>query len=203
MRLSRFVQGHHPCRSRHTLSYGECSTRKVRSTLYSRPRSKRKMVFAVCNIFVHHIFTNHLFLFLFALKSQRDEVLKSFQSNPFFQSWDPSVLNLYVKYGTYLTTDPHNSGRSIVQLKTSAIQEAVVFTYDHLTQRETFQRMTELDESIPLRWVVPGRPGHLDSVGGPGDTARRVWVRPRNSTNVKIKGAGHLVSSTLSGFSYV
>ena len=158
------------------------------------------MVFTVCNIFPHQLCILPTTFFFLPWNHKRDEVLKSFQSNPFFQSWDPSVLNLYVQYGTYLTTDPHNSGPSVVQLKTSAIQEAIVFTYDHLTQRETFQRMTELDESIPLRWIIPGRPGHLDSVGGPGDTARRVWVRPRNSTNVKIKGAGHLVSPIFSSF---
>lgn len=53
MHLSSFVQGRHPCRSRHTP--GEYSTTKVRSTRYSRPWSKRKMVFTVCNIFAHHV----------------------------------------------------------------------------------------------------------------------------------------------------
>lgn len=127
-------------------------------------------------------------------------MLESFQSNPFFRSWDPSVLNLYVQHGTYLITDSHNNARTTIQLKMSAVQEAIVFICDHLTARETFQRITELDERIPIRWVVPGRSGELDSIGGPGETARRVWVRQKNSTNVKIKEAGHLVSHSRFSF---
>ena len=73
----------------------------------------------------------------------------------------------------------------------SGIHEAIVFSETH-TEFEVYDRLPVLDERIKLRWVVPGQEGAME-FGPPGSTCRRVWVRPVNSTNVRIEGAGHLV----------
>lgn len=109
------------------------------------------------------------------------------RSNPFFRIWDPAVLNIFVECGLYETTDSA-TGQHIVRLKTSAVQEGVMLLCDEISPQETFQRMRDLDERIALRWIVPQE----DLIGAPGDTMRRVWVRPKNSANIKIR-TGHLV----------
>ncbi|KAJ3488672.1 hypothetical protein NLJ89_g11591 [Agrocybe chaxingu] len=119
----------------------------------------------------------------------REEALQSFKRNPFFQIWDPAVVQVYVDCGTYITKDA--TGKEVAKLKMTSMQEAVVFSEVH-TEYEVFQRMVTLDERIPLRWVMPGRPG-AQEIGGPGASKFRVWVRPANSTNCRIKGAGHLI----------
>jgi hypothetical protein len=78
-----------------------------------------------------------------------EEALTQFRQSPFFASWDPAVLKVYVKCG--LTDD----GRGGVKLKTSAINEAVVFA-DNYTAFETYDRLEELDPKVALRWVMPG-----------------------------------------------
>ena len=71
------------------------------------------------------------------------------------------------------------------------ILEAVNFS--HLVTRfEVYQRLVDLDERIVLRWLMPGKPG-ADELGPPGSTKYRVWVRPKNSSNKRILGGGHLV----------
>jgi hypothetical protein len=86
----------------------------------------------------------------------REQAFASFKEKAFFNSWDPEVLKFYVEYALYNTTDLE--GRPAAMLKTSALQEAIVFAAT-LTQYETYQRLLDLDERIELRWVVPGRPG--------------------------------------------
>ena len=71
------------------------------------------------------------------------------------------------------------------------ILEAVNFSHI-VTSYEVFERLVDLDERIALRWIIPGKPGAAE-LGLPGSTKYRVWVRPKNSTNVKILGGGHLV----------
>ena len=71
------------------------------------------------------------------------------------------------------------------------ILEAVNFSHV-VTSYEVFERLVDLDERIALRWIIPGKPGAAE-LGLPGSTKYRVWVRPKNSTNVKILGGGHLV----------
>ena len=71
------------------------------------------------------------------------------------------------------------------------ILEAVNFS--HLVTRfEVYQRLVDLDERIVLRWLMPGKPG-ADELGPPGSTKYRVWVRPKNSSNTRVLGGGHLV----------
>ena len=71
------------------------------------------------------------------------------------------------------------------------ILEAVVFSH-LVTPFEVYERLVDLDERIVLRWIIPGKPG-ASEIGPPGSTRYRVWIRPKNSTNVKILGGGHLV----------
>ena len=74
------------------------------------------------------------------------------------------------------------------------IVEAVVFSH-LITRFEVYERLVNLDERIVLRWLIPGKPGAEEL--GPDSTKYHVWVRPKNSTNVKILGGGHLVRGIL------
>ena len=76
------------------------------------------------------------------------------------------------------------------------VLEGVVFAH-FITPFEVYERLVDLDERIVMRWILPGKPG-ASEIGPPGMTKYRVWVRPKNSTNVKILGGGHLVCSALS-----
>jgi len=121
--------------------------------------------------------------------SSRQEALELFQKNPFFQAWDPAVLKVYIECGIYLTKDEY--GNDIAKLKMSGMQEGVVFAHV-ITPFEVYERLVHLDERIALRWLMPGKTG-APELGPPGTTQYRVWVRPKNSTNLKILGGGHLI----------
>ena len=71
------------------------------------------------------------------------------------------------------------------------ISEASLFV-DIYTSGEIFQRMQSLDERIPLRWILPGKPD-AGFIGTEEASQRRVWVRPKNSTNTRIPAGGHLM----------
>lgn len=85
---------------------------------------------------------------------RREEALCLFSQNPYFSTWDPAALRLYVECG--LTDDPGPRGG--VRLKMPGIQEAVVFA-ECDTHYEVWQRLEELDENIEIRWILPGKPG--------------------------------------------
>lgn len=89
----------------------------------------------------------------------RGEALQVLSKNPFFGAWDPAVLKIYIECGTYLTTDA--SGKPVVRLKMSGIQEAIVFSETH-TEYEVFHRLPELDEQIALKWIMPGKSGAFE-----------------------------------------
>ena len=99
------------------------------------------------------------------------------------------MLKIYVECGIYLTKD--EQGKEVAKLKMPAILEAVVFSH-FITSFEVYERLVDLDERIILRWLAPGKPGAKE-LGPPDSTKHRVWVRPKNSTNVRILGGGHLV----------
>ncbi|RDB23617.1 Peroxisomal membrane protein LPX1 [Hypsizygus marmoreus] len=122
--------------------------------------------------------------------SSTDEALALFVKSPFFGAWDPAVLRVYIECGTFTTRDPVTNAQ-VVKLKMPGIQEAVVFSETH-TEYEVFHQLPGLDERIELRWIVPGREG-AGEFGPPGSTRERVWVRPKNASNVRIPGAGHLI----------
>ena len=73
----------------------------------------------------------------------------------------------------------------------AGILEGVNFSH-LVTPFEVYERLVDLDNRIVLRWFIPGKPGEED-FGPPGSTKYLVWVRPKNSTNVKILNGGHLV----------
>ncbi|GLB39842.1 putative alpha/beta hydrolase family protein [Lyophyllum shimeji] len=123
--------------------------------------------------------------------SSREEALQILRQSPFFGAWDPAVLRIYLECGTYDTIDP-TSGKPIIRLKMPGMQEAVVFNETH-TECEVYHRLPTLDEKIELRWVVPGKPG-AGEFGPPGATRERVWLRPKNASNIRIPNAGHLIA---------
>lgn len=64
--------------------------------------------------------------------SSREEAAKSFQKSPFYQSWDPRVLDLWIKYGlrdlpTALYPESSDTGPPAVTLTTSRPQEVWSF----------------------------------------------------------------------------
>ena len=141
--------------------------------------------------------SSHCPLFKKNKQTNRQEALNSFLKKPFFQAWDPAVLKIYVECGIYLTKDEH-TGKEVAKLKMPGIIEAVVFSH-LVTRLEVYERLVDLDERIVLRWLMPGKPG-AEELGPPGSTKHLVWVRPKNSTNVKILGGDHLVRAMLRVF---
>ncbi|KAL4076721.1 Alpha/Beta hydrolase protein [Scleroderma yunnanense] len=113
--------------------------------------------------------------------SSREEALRLFKKSPFFASWHPEVLELYVNYG--LTADSGNG----VRLKTTPIQECLTLINSH-DIKEVWELLEKLDGNITLRWVVP-LPGLLDEE----QTRIGVWRRPANTSNVIFPFAGHLL----------
>ncbi|KAJ7272024.1 Alpha/beta hydrolase family-domain-containing protein [Mycena haematopus] len=115
----------------------------------------------------------------------REDAHKTLAANPFFAAWDPRVLDAYVAHG--LVEAPDGS----VRLAMPGIQEALAFEGTS-SSAPVWDLLPTLEERIPLRWVVPGRPGEPE-IGGPNATQERVWRRPANSSNIRIPQAGHLI----------
>lgn len=87
----------------------------------------------------------------------REDAHKSLAANPFFAAWDPRVLDAYVEHG--LVAAP-SSG---VRLAMPALQEALAFAGTS-SGAPVWDMLPTLEERIPLRWVVPGRPGEPECV---------------------------------------
>ncbi|PFH44988.1 hypothetical protein AMATHDRAFT_10265 [Amanita thiersii Skay4041] len=119
--------------------------------------------------------------------SSKEEALDLFKKSPFFSAWHPEAIKVYVECGLYDTTDPQ-TGRPITQLKMPGLQEAVVFVEIH-TESEVYHRVKDLDVNITLRWVMPG----VEDPGEFGPPQQRVWLRPTNTSNIRISNAGHLI----------
>ncbi|KAF9078445.1 Alpha/beta hydrolase family-domain-containing protein [Rhodocollybia butyracea] len=122
-----------------------------------------------------------------AVWKSRQDALKGFVASPFFRAWDPRVLDLYVEAGLYEDQD-------VARLKTSPIQEAILFNDAELGAAEVWTRLwrKELDPRITLKWVMPG-PGMQELDSRPNASQQRVWLRPENSSNVRIESSGHLI----------
>lgn len=119
----------------------------------------------------------------------REEALEGYLKSPFFMAWHPSVLRVYVDAGMYETVD--DEGKLVIKLKMPGIYESIVFAERQLGH-EVYDRLPHIEERIPIHWVMPGR-DDADEFGPPGASQERVWARPKNATNVRITGAGHLV----------
>ncbi|GJE99575.1 alpha/beta hydrolase [Phanerochaete sordida] len=113
--------------------------------------------------------------------SSREEALKSFQQTPFFASWDPAVLKLYVDHGIY--DDPQGG----VSLKTSGVVEGMLFS-EALASYEMWQLASTLPSTIEIRYIMPGRP-NKDEI----PREYLIWLRPENASNVIIPRSGHLI----------
>ncbi|KAJ3752923.1 Alpha/Beta hydrolase protein [Lentinula raphanica] len=120
--------------------------------------------------------------------TNRDDARKGFLESDFFRVWDPRVLDLYVEAALYQDQDR-------VHLKTSPIQEAIVFIDAGTGAPEAWVRLwkRELDPRIRLRWAMPA-PGKPELDPRPNATRDRVWLRPENCSNVRIEGSGHLIT---------
>ncbi|KAF9238987.1 Alpha/Beta hydrolase protein [Melanogaster broomeanus] len=111
----------------------------------------------------------------------REEALQLFKKSPFFSTWNPEVLQLYVDHG--LTDDPHGG----VKLKMSGLHEGLSFA-NNMAPWEMWELLDTVDEAITLRWVVPKK-----GITGEEATRARVWRRPANSSNVVFTSSGHLI----------
>ncbi|KAK7461031.1 hypothetical protein VKT23_008959 [Stygiomarasmius scandens] len=132
-----------------------------------------------------------------AVWKDRQAARQGFLQSPFFQAWDPRALETYIEGGLYETKEGNNS---VIRLKMSPLAEATMFVDTSTGCEEAWIRLWrgELPERISLRWIVPGegRAELFDPIstsGGIAPTQARVWLRPANSSNVRIDGAGHLV----------
>ncbi|CAE6374072.1 unnamed protein product [Rhizoctonia solani] len=113
-------------------------------------------------------------------ESARIGLLKS----PFFQAWHLDALEDYVQYGT--VENEHG-----VKLKCSGYQEAVTFNEIGQLPCKVWEMLPMLDQRIPLKWIMDSTNG--DVSGGRESAQHVVWLRASNSTNIQIKGAGHMI----------
>ncbi|KAH8827511.1 hypothetical protein DL96DRAFT_1252025 [Flagelloscypha sp. PMI_526] len=73
------------------------------------------------------------------------------------------------------------------------LQECIMFS-DAETLYSIWHQLPSLDNDIALRYVLPCQPSFgLDDVM----SQELVWLRPENCSNIKLAGAGHLVSDFL------
>ncbi|KAF5352017.1 hypothetical protein D9758_009423 [Tetrapyrgos nigripes] len=132
----------------------------------------------------------------------RNAARQAFLKSPFFQIWDRRALELYLEGGLY-ETQPTNSQYkdTVVRLKMTPLAEATMFVDTATGCEEGWVRLYrgELPERVGLRWIVPGE-GQTElfdpipvSDGLITPTQARVWLRPSNSSNVRIDGVGHLI----------
>ncbi|KAI5899697.1 uncharacterized protein SCHCODRAFT_02661304 [Schizophyllum commune H4-8] len=105
--------------------------------------------------------------------ASREEAKRSFLASPFFQRWDPAVLDAYVQGGLY----EKDGG---VELRMTPFDEALMFS-DSRTSPEVHRRLPSLVEDVEIRWIIPG-PGQKE-LGTSEETQVRVWLRPKNSSN--------------------
>ncbi|TFY55640.1 hypothetical protein EVJ58_g8118 [Rhodofomes roseus] len=133
--------------------------------------------------------------------SSRQEAKEKFLASPFFSTWHPDVLDMYVECG--LTEDAEGG----VKLKMPGIQEALTFT-EVMTTYDTWDLIDTLDARVPLRWILPGKDAeasaqtfadepYIDTDGRRTDggvRAQLAWRRPANASNVVIQEAGHLIA---------
>ncbi|KAF8971246.1 Alpha/beta hydrolase family-domain-containing protein [Flammula alnicola] len=117
----------------------------------------------------------------------RQEAKKALLKAPFFQAFDPAVLDAYIEHGMY---EEEKTGE--VYLKCNPAWEASEFT-ERRTMNEGWELLPTLDENVEMRWILGGRKDASNLVGGPHISRLTVWRRARNASNVMIPGAGHLV----------
>ncbi|KZT54463.1 hypothetical protein CALCODRAFT_438552 [Calocera cornea HHB12733] len=137
-----------------------------------------------------------------AVWGSRSEAKLGFLKSPFFQAWDPAALDAYVEYGLCglppATSSPSGaSPRAGVMLKQSPYDEASVFC-EPRAQAESWYLLPLLPARIELRWIMNGRSA-AEATGGEEATRYTVWRRPANSSNVRVREAGHLIPQEAPG----
>ncbi|KAF9238978.1 Alpha/Beta hydrolase protein [Melanogaster broomeanus] len=113
--------------------------------------------------------------------ASREDALRLFKKSPFFRTWNPEVLQLYIDHALI---DDSNGG---VKLKMSSVHEGLCLV-GYMASWEMWELLDKVDEAITLRWVVP-KEGYM----GEEATRVRVWRRPANSSNVIFHFSGHLI----------
>ncbi|PVG01633.1 hypothetical protein CPB86DRAFT_752949 [Serendipita vermifera] len=126
----------------------------------------------------------------------RDAALRAFEQVPFFNQWHRGVLEAYVNFAMV-----EDKEKQCVRLKTSGYQEAVVFAESRVPL-EVWDLLPKLDRRIELRWIMSGEENDVSGgENGTPDTVWRrdatVWHRQVNTSNVRMKGSGHLVTQTV------
>ncbi|KAH8824914.1 Alpha/beta hydrolase family-domain-containing protein [Flagelloscypha sp. PMI_526] len=118
----------------------------------------------------------------------REEATNQFSKSPFFSSWHPAVLQRYIDHSLYSTKD----GK--VHLKMPPILEGVTFT-ELETTFAVWHLLPSLDKDVALFYVMPGQGKAASGPGGSDITRAQelVWLRPDNSTHVRIAESGHLI----------
>lgn len=115
-------------------------------------------------------------------------------SSSIYAGWDSEMLRVFVEYGLYETTTVTSTGHAkrVVKTKLTPFQEALVNAGGD-APAEAFTCLGNLDERIKLHYIFPARQGAIE-FGPPGAQQERAWMRPKNSSNTRINGAGHLVT---------
>lgn len=121
----------------------------------------------------------------------RDAAYNHLKKSPVMSTWNPDVLELYIEHAL----KPGLKGG--FRLKGSAIQEALLYS-DVRTQYEAWELFDQLDERVALHWIVPGI-AHKSGMQSEEAVRVRVWRRPKNSSNVRIPSAGHLIAQEAPG----
>jgi len=131
----------------------------------------------------------------FLPSKKREEAYVELASSSIYANWDPEMLRAFVEYALYETSTITSTGHAkrVVKTKLTYFQEALVNAGGEAPQ-EAFMCLSDLDERIKLHYVFPARQGVME-FGPPGAQQERAWMRPKNSSNTRINGAGHLVSS--------
>jgi len=114
----------------------------------------------------------------------RAEAYSLLSKSPFFSSWDPDVLRIYVEHA--LIEDA--SGQ--IRLKCTNLQEAAVFA-DGTTATEALSALPHIDERIPMKWLVP--PSEASVLGSYETMQEIIWSRPENTSKSLISTAMHLM----------
>ncbi|KAG7095897.1 hypothetical protein E1B28_006584 [Marasmius oreades] len=123
--------------------------------------------------------------------NSREAAKGAFLKSEFFRRWDTRVLDLYVEEGLVESEVPVKQ----VRLKMPPLHEAIAFSDTRTGSEEAWVRLWRGElkaKDVGLKWVVPGV-GQKELGVTAYSTRTRVWLRPENSENVRMAGAGHLV----------
>ncbi|KAF8510415.1 alpha/beta-hydrolase [Hysterangium stoloniferum] len=125
----------------------------------------------------------------------RRAAMTSLQKLPGTKSWDPAVIESYVRHGTIDSTAGAEGETSLrmdtpVHLKLHPTDEIVALC-EWLVPHEAWTELKALDPQMALHWIMSGDSSQM--TGGFAMTQATVWRRPANSSNVCLPGVGHLV----------